>query len=326
MLRQALEKLPPETHPELLIGASAADDAGVYRLDERTGLIQTVDFFTPVVDDPYDFGRIAAANALSDVYAMGGRPLTALNILCFPSGDLPPEVMTAILAGGGDKVREAGAVVAGGHTVDDKELKYGIAVTGIVDPRKVLKKKGARPGDALVLSKPVGTGLLTTALKQGRLDDELLEEITESMAALSAPVAEEFLHYTVHAVTDVTGNGLLGHAFEMAEAGAVTFILDPGRIPLFTGLPALAVGEFAPGGTARNREYVGDALARNIAVDESMERILFDPQTSGGLLVAVPENEAGEFAGRIADRGFSKSAIIGRVEERGDHLLLLDSI
>jgi selenide,water dikinase len=323
VLRHVLDHLPPETHPDLLVGAGSVDDAGVFRLDEKTGLIQTVDFFPPIVDDPYDFGTIAAANALSDVYAMGGRPVTALNVVCFPSDDLPAEGMMGILRGGADKLHEAGAVVAGGHTVDDRELKYGLAITGIVDPGAILTKAGARPGDALVLSKPLGTGLLTTALKQERLEREVLGAITRSMARLNAGAVEALAGFHPHAVTDVTGNGLLGHALEMARAGGVTLVVDPERLPLLPSLPESARPEFASGGTGHNREYVGEQVSWEEDAAEPLRLVLFDPQTSGGLLVALPADEAEPCVEAMRSKGCASAARIGLVMEAGSRALVV---
>jgi len=221
-----LKDLPQTNHPDLLVGFSTADDAGVFKISDTQALVQTVDFFPPIVDDPYQFGRIAAANALSDVYAMGGIPLTALNIVAFPSGSLPPSLLTDILRGGKEIIEEAGAVVVGGHSIQDKEMKYGVAVTGLIDPRKIITNAGARPGDRLFLTKPLGTGLITTGIKRGKVSAELETLVTDQMASLNRSAAEAMVSTDVHAATDITGFGLIGHVLEVADASSVSIQLD----------------------------------------------------------------------------------------------------
>lgn len=266
-----------------------SDDAAVYKLDEATALVQTVDFFPPIVDDPYSFGAIAAANALSDIYAMGARPITALAVAAFPD-DLDPAIMAAIMQGGADKVAEAGAVVAGGHTVTDREPKYGLCVTGLAHPARLTTKGGARPGDRLLLTKPLGTGLITTAIKWGEGDEAHLAAAVASMLRLNRRAAELAAAVEVHAATDITGFGLLGHAAEMARHSAAGLRFEAAALPLLPGALDYARRGIAPGGLGRNRQHVeADGYARYAGdVDEAYRLILSDPQTSGGLLFALP--------------------------------------
>ncbi len=285
--------------PRVLVDASTLDDAGVFAFGRGMTLVQTVDFFTPVVDDPWDFGQIAAANALSDVYAMGGRPITALGVLCVPERTVPPEALGAILHGGAEKVREAGASVLGGHTVTDPELKFGYAVTGVARRRDLLTNAGARPGDVLVLTKPLGTGILATALKAGRLERTLIARLTRHMAQLNRAASEAALEFGARAATDVTGYGLIGHASQMADASGVTFVLAPERAWLLPRVLAFAAEGVVPGGLARNRAFYAAAVEGDAGV---LEPALYDPQTSGGLLLAVPPRRAGALQRSLARR------------------------
>ena len=269
----------------MLVDQSTLDDAGVFAFGRGTALVQTVDFFTPVVDDPYDFGQIAAANALSDVYAMGGQPLTALAVLCVPEKQIVPEVLRAILCGGQDKMREAGVSILGGHSVTDPELKFGYSVTGVVRRRRLLTNAGARPGDRLVLTKPLGTGVLATALKQGRLDSAQTRRLTRTMAALNRGAAEAAVEFGAHAATDVTGFGFAGHAVQLAEASGVTLRLSPARRWFLPRTLELAAQGAVAGGLRRNREFYDAALGGD-ALAEPLALALHDPQTSGGLLIA----------------------------------------
>lgn len=288
----------------MLIGLEVSDDAAVYQLDEHTALVQTVDFFPPIVDDPYSFGAIAAANALSDVYAMGGRPILALAIAAFPE-DLDPTITAAILQGGADKVAEAGAVIAGGHTVVDREPKYGLCVTGLVDPARVTAKAGAQPGDVLLLTKPLGTGLVTTAAKRGEALELHLTAATTSMLRLNRRAAELVADVEVHAATDVTGFGLLGHAAEMARHSGVGLRVASAALPLLPGALAYGRAAIAPGGLVRNRRYLeAEGYVRYQGdVEEALRLLLFDPQTSGGLLLAVAPPVADELLQRFAAAG-----------------------
>lgn len=270
----------------MIVGFDLADDAGVVRLDAERALVQTVDFFTPIVDDPYQYGAIAAANSLSDVYAMGGRPLSALNVLCWNDG-LPTEALHQVLAGGLAKVREAGAVLAGGHSVTANEPKYGLAVTGLVHPDRIWANAGARPGDRLWLSKPLGTGIITTAMKRRRCSDAVAQAAIDTMATLNQAVADAAREGEVHACTDITGFGLVGHAWEVARASKVGLVFTADALPLLPEAVALAEAGHLTRGNISNRVYVGDALHMD-GVAEALQCVLVDPQTSGGLLLAVP--------------------------------------
>lgn len=287
-----LRAFPSQANSNLLVGLAAPDDAAVYRISDEQAIISTADFFPPVVDDPYAYGQIAAANALSDVYAMGGEPLFALNLAGFPE-DLDLDILGRIFQGGADKVIEAGAVIAGGHTVTDEEPKYGLAVTGRVHPDRIFTKAGAQPGDLLVLTKPIGTGVITTAHKRDCVDPSHLEEAIASMCRLNGGAARLLQQFTVHACTDVTGYGLLGHAMEMARHGNVRFAINAQAIPLLPGALGYAQDDVVPGGLDRNREHLESEglLTLDADVPPALAALLFDPQTSGGLLAAVPHKE-----------------------------------
>jgi len=304
-------------HADLLVGTSTADDAGVFRIAPDVALVQTVDFFTPIVDDPFQFGAIAAANALSDVYAMGGEPRTALNIACFPQTGVPLEILSDILRGGLAKAEEAGVVVVGGHTVIDEEIKFGMAVTGFVHPDRILRNVGARPGDALVLTKPLGTGIVTTALKHGAGTPAEHAAAIASMTALNAAAGRALRGVEVHACTDVTGFALLGHAYEMAHGSGVRLAFYAARLPLLPGVRALAAAGHLTGGCRRNREWLAGAVDIGAAVPPDLSEVAWDPQTSGGLLVAVPGPMAGSLEQALAGVGV-EAAVVGRVERRDD--------
>ena len=297
------------------MGIDTADDAGVYRLNDETALIQTLDFFTPIVDDPYLFGQIAATNSLSDVYAMGGRPLTAMNIVTFPICRLAPEVLLAILSGGQQKIAEAGAVMLGGHTIDDDEPKYGLSVTGVVHPDKVLTNAGARPGDALVLTKAIGTGVLYTAMR-AELFATGVAAAAASMARLNKYAAEVMLRYPVNACTDITGFGLLGHAFELADASQVDLELDSRAVPLLPEAAEAAGMGLVPAGAYANRDYLKQVDFQP-AVPVNLQDLLFDPQTSGGLLISLPADRAAELVAELRAAGVTDAACIGRVAGKG---------
>lgn len=288
--------------PDLLVGLGAPDDAAVYRLNDRQALIQTLDFFPPVVDDPYAFGAITAANAMSDVYAMGGRVLLALNLAAWRE-DLPLEWLTDILRGGADKVAEAGGVVAGGHTITDKEPKYGLAVTGLVDPGRVFTKGGARPGDRLYLTKPLGSGLITTAGKAGTATKAELAEAIRWMMQLNRAAAEALQAVGARSVTDITGYALLGHGLEMANASGVAFRVELAALPLLPGAIGHAAAGESPGGTSRNRAAFEAQVRTVVTIDEAQDALLFDPQTSGGLLAAVSSPQAVVLEREFSQRG-----------------------
>lgn len=291
-------------HPNLLVGLQVSDDAAVYQIDAQTALVQTVDFFPPIVDDPYTFGAIAAANALSDVYAMGGKPVLALAIAAFPD-DLDPAILQAILQGGADKVAEAGAVVAGGHTVVDKEPKYGLCVTGLVHPTKVTAKANAQAGDILLLTKPIGTGVITTAIKRGVGAPEHLEAAVTSMLLLNKVAAEAAQQVEVHGATDITGFGLVGHADELARNSGVGLRIDAAALPLLPGAAEYAAAGVVPGGLTRNQNFCEQdrAVRYTGIIDPARKLLLFDPQTSGGLLIALPPTAAAELQARYAAVG-----------------------
>ncbi len=303
--------MPPITDPNVLVGHAASDDAGVYRLSDDLALVQTVDFFTPVVDDPYDFGRIAAANALSDVYAMGGRPLSALNIVAFPVEELGTEILGRILEGGAAVATEAGVVILGGHTVKDDEPKYGLAVTGTIRPDRVVTNGGARPGDLLLLSKPVGTGVLTTARKRDLIGEGQLAPAIASMARLNDRAAAAMLAHGVHGATDVTGYGLVGHAGEMARASGVALALDAARVPLLDGVLELVAQGVVPGGSQDNLADHARFVEYADRVGAALRTVLSDAQTSGGLLIAIAPASAERVLAELADLG--TVALIGEV-------------
>lgn len=295
------------------MGLDRADDAGVYLINEELALIQTVDFFTPVVDDPYYFGQIAAANALSDVYAMGGTPKTAMNLVAFPSSKLDMGVLREILKGGIQKLREAGAVLVGGHSIEDNELKYGLSVTGFVDPKKVLTKKNLVPGDVLILTKPLGTGIVTTAIKAGLAGDRLVKKVTETMATLNKYAAEAIAAYDVHACTDITGFGFLGHLAEMVDGSQWAVEIWAQNIPVFEGVKEMAQMGLIPAGAYRNREFRRAMVEFKGDVPTYLQDILFDPQTSGGLLISVSQKEGDRLLDSLRQKGASESKIVGMV-------------
>jgi selenide,water dikinase len=294
------------------VGLEKADDAGVYKLTDDLAIVQTVDFFTPIVDDPYTFGQIAVANALSDVYAMGGKPLTALNIVCFPSKTLDISVLRDILRGGIDKMREAGVVLVGGHSVEDPELKYGLAVTGTVHPKRVLTKGGARPGDKLLLTKPIGTGIISTAVKGGMAGEQVIKSVAQSMAALNKTASEVMLQVGVNACTDITGFGLLGHACEMIQDSRIGLRIHSASVPIFPETIELARMGMIPGGTNRNKEF-RSKMVDSARIGDVMLDILFDPQTSGGLFVSVSADKASLLLARLKEAGVTDAAIVGEV-------------
>ena len=300
------------------MGTETADDAGVYRLRPDLAIVNTVDFFTPIVDDPYMFGQIAAANSLSDVYAMGGEPATALNIVCFPRGKMDIGVLGEVLRGGADKVKESGAVIAGGHSIIDEEIKYGLSVTGVVHPDRILRNVGARVGDVLVLTKPLGTGIATTALKRGNASEASIEQAVASMAALNKYAAAVMQGYDVHACSDVTGYGLLGHGLEMTGDGSVSIVFEAARLPLIRDAAALAETGNLTGGCKRNREYLDDKTVIDAGVSDALAEVALDPQTSGGLLIAVAEKDGEALVKALADRDVPAAAIVGHVTARKD--------
>lgn len=296
------------------MGIEGSDDAGIYRLTDELALIQTLDFFTPIVDDPFDFGRIAAANALSDVYAMGGRPLTAMNIVCFPIREMKKSILREILQGGLEIIHQAGAVMVGGHSVEDPELKYGLSVTGVVHPREFLTNGGARPGDFLILTKPLGTGILATVLKAGELDEKAARRVTEQMAALNRDAAEAMQEVGVNACTDITGFGLLGHSLEMARASNVEIKIDSRKVPVIPEAKTFAGMGLIPGGRYANEKFCSSHLRIEASVEPVLQDIMFDPQTSGGLLISVSEEKAPSLVSELVKEKTLSASIVGRVE------------
>ncbi|QYR22354.1 selenide, water dikinase SelD [Paenibacillus sp. sptzw28] len=314
-LMQVIRNLPAsEPNPNLLVGLDTSDDAGVYRINDETALVQTVDFFTPIVDDPYAFGQIAAANAISDIYAMGGKPLTVLNIVAFPISTLDKQILSDILRGAADKVREAGATLVGGHSIDDKEPKFGLAVTGIVHPDKVRTNAGAKSGDKLILTKPIGVGIMTTSIKKDQLTAEETERVTRVMAELNKTAAEIMEPYDVNACTDVTGFGLLGHALEMAKGSGMGIKIIQRDVPLLPRVRELAEKGFVPGGTKNNFAHVQGSISFPDDMDQIDRWILCDAVTSGGLLISVTEAQSEQLLQQLKQAGVEAS-MIGEVTQ-----------
>jgi selenide,water dikinase len=312
-----LRQLPKPSDPNLLLGLGTDDDAAIYRLSDEMALVQTVDVFTPVVDDPYQYGLIAAANALSDVYAKGGRPLLALNIVGFPR-TLQLEILSEILRGGADKTAEAGVMIVGGHSIDDPEPKYGLAVTGLVHPARFVTNGGAQPGDAIVLTKPLGIGAITTGIKQEKTPPDIAAEAIRVMEMLNRAASEAMIEVGVHAATDVTGYGLLGHLHEMTEASGVVAEISASAVPIITGARALAGTGAVAAGTARNLEWLKDKVRWAPEIDEVTQILLADAQTSGGLLIAVAPDRASALERALTARGVETVARIGGFHTRDE--------
>jgi selenide,water dikinase len=292
-------------------------------LRDDLAIVSTIDFFTPVVDDPFTYGQIAAANSLSDVYAMGGTPQTALNVVCWPQSGLPGEILADILRGGNEKAREAGVVVVGGHSVADEEVKYGMAITGVIDPRRIVRNVGARAGDALMLTKPLGTGILLTAFKRDQLAVDNYLTMVRWMAELNVGAARAMLKYDVHAATDITGFGLAGHGARLADGSGVTLAIEEADLPLLPGALELSRAGMTPGGGKRNRDFFGPMVKVTEEVADEICEVIFDPQTSGGLLIALSPNEANSLLADLQKSGNTEAAIIGHVVERGQYSIEL---
>ena len=329
LLDSVLKRLPRPTDPNLLVGFETSDDAGVYRITDEIALVQTVDFFTPIADDPFVFGQIAAANSLSDVYAMGGLPITALSVLAFPASG-SPDVLEQIMRGGLDKMTEAGCTILGGHSIRDDEMKFGYAVTGLIDPKAIWRNVGARPGDVLILTKSLGTGVISTALKQGQAQESWVTAAIASMTQLNRDSAEA-LHavelefddgHPVHAVTDVTGFGLLGHAREMAVGSKVSMRIDHERLTYLPGAVDAARAGFVSGGLKNNREFLEGCVEFSPNVPDEIRTLLYDPQTSGGLLVALASETADAATALLERRGIS-ARVIGTVMEKQSPLIAI---
>ncbi len=310
---QVLQQLPEFTDPRLLVGGETADDAGVYRVADELALVLTVDVLTPIADDPYVFGQIAAANSLSDVYAMGGRPVVALNIIAFPVGEIGHETIRAILAGVRDKVREAGAVIAGGHTLKDSEVKCGLAVTGLVHPDRVVRNVGANPGDVLILTKPLGIGIITTALRANLASREAVAAANRVMSQLNRTAAAVMVEVGVNAATDVTGFGLLGHAWEMAQSGGIDILIHADRVPIIAEAIELARQSLFPVGSLKNYSFIRERADFAAGVTEELRLLLCDAQTAGGLLMAVAAERKDRLLDRLLTRGVEAATVIGEV-------------
>lgn len=311
-LVQVLSQLQSMAHPDLLVGIETGDDAAVYRLNDHTSLILTVDFFTPITDDPFEFGTIAAANSLSDVYAMGGKPLVALNIVGFPA-DLAKEMLGKVLQGGSAKAAEAGCLIVGGHTVNDAEPKYGLSVVGIVEPGKHVTNSSARPNDSLVLTKALGTGIITTGCKQGKSPDQVLQVAVESMAALNRGASEAMMEVGVNSCTDITGFGLLGHLRSMVKSSKVAAKLNFSRIPVLPGTWELLEQDVVPGGTRRNLDNVESSLSWHQDITQQQKLLLADAQTSGGLLISVPSVKLEQLLAVLERTGVAVRSVIGEI-------------
>lgn len=325
-LKKVLAGLPEISDPRVLVGSNTCDDAGVYRLDDGAALVQTVDVFAPCVDDPYTFGQIAAANSLSDIYAMGGRPLTALSIIGFPIESLSHAVMTRMLQGGTDKMREAGVSVIGGHSINDKEPKFGYAVTGLIHPDSIVVNSGAQPGDALVLTKPLGVGVISFAAQLGKASASAVAAAGRSMVELNKAAAEVMLETGVSAATDVTGFGLLGHLSEMAVQSGVTVELYADLVPIFDEVLDYVSQGLVSGGIERNREYAARYVTLGNGVSEELAHVLYDPQTSGGLLIAVPEEKASALVTRMKSQSVRRASIIGRVISKSEGHIVVKKV
>ena len=310
--------LPLISDPNVIRGMANLDDAGVYKLTDELAIIQTVDYFTPIVDDPYMFGQIAAANALSDVYAMGGKPLTAMNIVCFPINSLDISVLNDILRGGIDKMGEAKVALVGGHTIDDAELKYGLSVTGIVHPKRLVTNSGARAGDKLILTKPLGTGIINTAVKAGVVDEKTVAKVTKCMATLNDKASVLMQEVGAHACTDITGFGFLGHTVQLAQNSRVGINIDIASIPLFPEAGEFAKQGLCPAGLHRNREFYSPCVKIASEVPSHTQDVLFDPQTSGGLLICLAPRKAELLLNRLRQAGVEEATIVGEaVSEPG---------
>jgi selenide, water dikinase len=307
---QVLHDLPKFNHPDMLVGTETSDDAGVFRLRPDLAIVNTVDFFTPIVDDPYTFGQISATNSLSDVYAMGGEPKTCLNLVCFPKGKMEIEILGEILKGGADKVKESGAVIIGGHSIIDEEIKYGLAVTGTIHPDKIYRNVGVQEGDALILTKPLGTGIITTALKKGKAAEESVDQAVRSMTTLNATASNVMRKFAVHACSDVTGFGILGHGLGMACGSGVTLVIESAKLPLLHDATHLAEKGYITGGCKRNREYLQDKISIE-KIREGLIEVALDPQTSGGLLIAVAKRHVSQLLEELKSSGVEAATQVG---------------
>jgi len=319
-----LSGLPKQpSDPNLIVGFDTADDAGVYRLRDDLALVQTLDFFTPIVDDPYDYGRIAALNSINDVWAMAGTPITAMAITCFPNKGVDPAILGEIMRGGLETINQYGVTLIGGHSVDNEQIMFGYSVTGVIDPNKVAKNSGARPGDVVILTKPIGTGIISTGIKTGRAGDSIVAGSVETMLTPGKYAAEAMREFDVKAATDVTGFALLGHAWEMACASKVTIEIDAGALPFLDGALELVSEGMLTSGDKTNREYVGNDAQIDPSVDENVTKLLFDPQTAGGMLIAISADK-GEAILATLRKNYPHARIIGRVHPRAPSLIIVN--
>jgi len=318
-----LSGLPKQPYdPNLIVGFDLADDAGVYRLRDDLAIVQTLDFFTPIVDDPFDYGRIAALNSINDVWAMAGTPITALAITCFPKNGVDFSILAEIMRGGLEVLTQNGVALLGGHSVDNEQIMFGYSVTGVIDPNKVATNAGARPGDVIVLTKPIGTGVISTGIKFAKAPPEVAASSVATMLTSGRAAAEAMREFEVKGATDVTGFAFLGHAWELARASQVTIEFDSSRVPLLTGALELARAGLLTSGDKTNREYVGDDIEIGEGVTKEMRNLLYDPQTAGGLLIAIPAERARPLVARLREN-YAHVEIVGRVLERGSHSLIV---
>jgi len=317
-----LPKQPAD--PNLIVGFETADDAGVYRLRDDLALVQTVDFFTPIVDDPYDYGRIAALNSINDVWAMAGTPITAMAITCFPKKGVDPAILGEIMRGGLETLIAQGVTLLGGHSVDNEQIMFGYAVTGVIDPHKVATNSGARPGDAIILTKPLGTGVISTGIKKAAASEAIVAGSVETMLTPGKHAAEAMREFEVKGATDVTGFALLGHAWEMACASKVTIEINAGAVPLLHGALELAAAGMLTSGDKTNRQYLGDDIEVSEAVDQNLLRLFFDPQTAGGMLISIPESAAAALLARLREN-YPMARIIGRVHPQGPRSIVVSA-
>ncbi len=320
-----LSGLPPQPKDEnVLVGFDKADDAGVYRLRDDLAIVQTVDFFTPIVDDPFVYGQIAALNSINDVWAMAGTPLTALAITCFPKKGVDPAILGEIMRGGQETLNKHGVTLIGGHSVDSEQIMFGYSVTGVIDPAKIASNAGARPGDVIILTKPIGTGVISTGIKLGKASDEIVRASVETMMTPGKCAAEAMREFQVKGATDVTGFALIGHAWEMAKASQVTIFIEAANVPLIDGALELAAAGMLTSGDKTNREYIGEDIEIGAAVDQNLVKLLFDPQTAGGMLLAIPADSADDLLGRLREN-YPQAQKIGRALKPAGHAIVVQS-
>ena len=320
-----LSGLPPQPKDEnVLVGFDKADDAGVYRLRDDLAIVQTVDFFTPIVDDPYVYGQIAALNSINDVWAMAGTPLTALAITCFPKKGVDPAILGEIMRGGQETLNKYGVTLIGGHSVDSEQIMFGYSVTGVIDPARIASNAGARPGDLLILTKPIGTGVISTGIKLGKASDETVTASVETMMTPGRFAAEAMREFEVKGATDVTGFALLGHAWEMARASQVTILVEPVKVPIIAGALELASAGMLTSGDKTNREYIGADIQIGESVDKNLVKLLFDPQTAGGMLISISPEGADDLLARLHEN-YPQAKIIGRVLKHAEHSIFVGS-